>query len=222
MRIVSFAAVAQGDVKVAVRSENQCSAVMVPVRLLDSEYFFFAFGIGKVGIFLGNTKSRNHRRARRIGGRIVDEELAILLILWMKGQPEKSFLILTIFIDNTRFNVEKKFCLLDFLIVWKDVNHPLLAGDEVSDWRTSFLIEHHTDPPSYLGQATDTVSDTPRQVSEFVRVGDMGYKSVRGERYKYIQYTDLAGMDELYDLENDPYELENLVESDSAKPILER
>ena len=82
------------------------------------------------------------------------------------------------------------------------------------------MIEHHTDPPSYLGQATDSLDDAPRQVSEFVRVRDMGYKAVRGKRYKYIQYVGLGGMDELYDLESDPYELENLAELEHAQPII--
>ena len=39
----------------------------------------------------------------------------------------------------------------------------------------------------------------------------MGYKAVRTERYKYIHYTDLDGMDELYDLQSDPYELKNSI-----------
>jgi N-acetylglucosamine-6-sulfatase len=38
----------------------------------------------------------------------------------------------------------------------------------------------------------------------------MGYQAVRGERWKYIHYTDLDGMDELYDLKADPYEMNNL------------
>ena len=97
---------------------------------------------------------------------------------------------------------------------------PLLNG-EVSEWRSNFLIEHHTDPPSYLGQATDSLADAPRQVSEFVRVRDMGYKAVRGKRYKYIQYVGLEHMDELYDLESDPYELENLIELEHAQPIIQ-
>ncbi len=89
-----------------------------------------------------------------------------------------------------------------------------------TDWRTSFVIEHHTDPPSYLSGATDTADSAPRQGSEFVRVRDMGYKAVRGERYKYIQYTDLDGMDELYDLRADPYEMENLAGSAAAAELL--
>lgn len=96
---------------------------------------------------------------------------------------------------------------------------PLWAGT-AGEWRKSFLIEHHTDPPSYLGGATDTPDSAPRQVSEFVRVGDMGYKAVRSERYKYIQYTDLTDMDELYDLQADPFELNNLASSPDAADLL--
>jgi len=32
----------------------------------------------------------------------------------------------------------------------------------------------------------------------------MGYRAVRTERWKYIHYLELEGMDELYDLEVDP------------------
>jgi N-acetylglucosamine-6-sulfatase len=39
----------------------------------------------------------------------------------------------------------------------------------------------------------------------------MGYKAVRNQRFKYIHYTDLKGMDELYDLARDPYELHNII-----------
>ncbi len=77
---------------------------------------------------------------------------------------------------------------------------PLLAG-EAADWRTSFLVEYNT----------DTV---------FPRVLNMGYKAVRTERYKYIHYLDLKGMDELYDLESDPREMNNLIAEPSARPVL--
>jgi N-acetylglucosamine-6-sulfatase len=62
------------------------------------------------------------------------------------------------------------------------------------EWRTSFLIEYWS----------DTV---------FPRIERMGYDAVRTERYKYVRYRELEGMDELYDLERDPYELENLIHS---------
>ena len=39
---------------------------------------------------------------------------------------------------------------------------------------------------------------------------------MRGERWKYIHYIDLDGMDELYDLKADPYELKNLAAGSQA------
>jgi N-acetylglucosamine-6-sulfatase len=84
---------------------------------------------------------------------------------------------------------------------------PVLAGD-ASDWRSSFVIEHHTDPESYLGR------------SPLRRARNMGYRALRTGRYKYIHYTELEGMDELYDLERDPYELENIIDSPEAQDTL--
>ena len=68
---------------------------------------------------------------------------------------------------------------------------PLLTRT-VNDWRSSFLVEYFT----------DTV---------FPRVRTMGYVAARSARHKYIQYRELRDMDELYDLDADPYELTNLV-----------
>ena len=44
----------------------------------------------------------------------------------------------------------------------------------------------------------------------------MGYDAVRNERYKYIRYRELEGMNELYDLQQDPYELRNLIDAKSS------
>jgi arylsulfatase A-like enzyme len=49
----------------------------------------------------------------------------------------------------------------------------------------------------------------------------MGYRAVRTERYKYIRYLELPGMDELYDLETDPYEMQNLVASRAYEDVRE-
>ena len=78
---------------------------------------------------------------------------------------------------------------------------PVLRG-ETTEWRTSFLIEYYS----------DTV---------FQRIVNMGYQAVRTERYKYIQYRDLEGMDELYDLAEDPYELNNLIDNPEAQTTLQ-
>jgi len=79
---------------------------------------------------------------------------------------------------------------------------PLLQG-ETRAWRKSFLIEYYS----------DTV---------FPRVLAMGYKAVRTERFKYIHYVELKGMDELYDLQSDPYEMENLVNEPGSQETLRR
>ena len=40
---------------------------------------------------------------------------------------------------------------------------------------------------------------------------DMDYRAVRTDRYKYIHWMQHPDLDELYDLEADPYEMDNLV-----------
>jgi arylsulfatase A-like enzyme len=47
------------------------------------------------------------------------------------------------------------------------------------------------------------------------------WQSVRGERWKYIHYTDVADSDELYDLQNDPHEMKNVIGNASAKQQLD-
>ena len=93
---------------------------------------------------------------------------------------------------------------------------PILRGENPDGWRTSLLIEHHSDPDNYLRDAPG-----PGRASEFARVLSMGYKAVRTERYKYIRYTDLAGVDELYDLEADPHEMDNIIDVPEAAQLLD-
>jgi hypothetical protein len=50
----------------------------------------------------------------------------------------------------------------------------------------------------------------------------MGYVAVRTGRHKYIQYRELRGMDELYDLEVDPYEEANIIGRADARETLLR
>jgi arylsulfatase A-like enzyme len=80
---------------------------------------------------------------------------------------------------------------------------PLLAGKKPRDWRKSFLIEY------WAEQAMPWL------------VG-MTYKAIRTERYKYIHWVNRgrAGeLDELYDLEKDPWELKNLNASPSHRRL---
>ena len=78
---------------------------------------------------------------------------------------------------------------------------PLLKGAK-TDWRKSFLIEYYSD-------------------RVFPRIRQMGYKAVRNERWKYIHYFELEGMDELYDLKADPYEMRNIIHNPGAAKTLE-
>ena len=76
---------------------------------------------------------------------------------------------------------------------------PVLRG-EATEVRQDLLIEYYSD-----------------QV--FPRLQNMGYKAIRTDRHKYIRYEELEGMDELYDLDADPFELNNLL-PDQAPPGL--
>lgn len=77
---------------------------------------------------------------------------------------------------------------------------PLIA-DAAAPWRSEVFIEYFS----------DTV---------FPRIYKMGYEAIRDSRYKYIRYKELEGMDELYDLEKDPYEMSNLINEESYQQVL--
>ncbi|MBK6486202.1 MAG: sulfatase-like hydrolase/transferase [Gemmatimonadetes bacterium] len=80
---------------------------------------------------------------------------------------------------------------------------PVLDGSATT-WRTSVFLEYYTD-------------------IVFPRTLTMGYDAVRTERYTYIVYRELPGMEELYDLERDPFQVDNLmgtVRGDSIVPVV--
>jgi N-acetylglucosamine-6-sulfatase len=77
---------------------------------------------------------------------------------------------------------------------------PVLAQQSPA-WRSSFLVEYFS----------DTV---------FPRIRTMGYSAVRTTRHKYIQFRELKDMDELYDLEADPYETANIIRTPEAREVL--
>ena len=78
---------------------------------------------------------------------------------------------------------------------------PLLAGRKaVTDWRSDFFCEHLFDH-----------ADIPKS------------EGVRSERWKYIRYFEQRpAYEELYDLENDPFESENLVDEGEYAEQLQR
>jgi N-acetylglucosamine-6-sulfatase len=68
---------------------------------------------------------------------------------------------------------------------------PLLKG-RTPRWRTSFLVEYFNE-------------------SAFPWLVGMSYKAVRTDRHKLIHWIHKDGVDELYDLAQDPYELTNVI-----------
>jgi N-acetylglucosamine-6-sulfatase len=77
---------------------------------------------------------------------------------------------------------------------------PLLRG-RAEGWRESFLAEYFLEKVA------------PRAPS---------WQAVRTARWKYIRYTEIKGMDELYDLQSDPRETRNLVNDPAAGDDLAR
>jgi len=68
---------------------------------------------------------------------------------------------------------------------------PLMKGT-ARKWRESFLVEYFNE-------------------SAWPWIVGMSYKAVRTERAKLIHWVHREGVDELYDLEKDPYEIENRI-----------
>jgi N-acetylglucosamine-6-sulfatase len=80
---------------------------------------------------------------------------------------------------------------------------PLMKGKTPADWRRSFFVEYYS----------DTV---------FPRMRKMGYKAVRDDRWKYIHYLDQENADEIYDMQNDPYELHNQIGNPATAAEVQR
>jgi arylsulfatase A-like enzyme len=59
-------------------------------------------------------------------------------------------------------------------------------------WRESFLVEYYNE-------------------SAWPWIVGMSYKAVRTERHKLVHWIHKEGVDELYDLERDPYEITNVI-----------
>jgi predicted transposase YbfD/YdcC len=74
---------------------------------------------------------------------------------------------------------------------------PLLKGD-APKWRTSFLAEYFAPPHNRIP----------------------AWQAVRTTQWKYIHYTAVGEMDELYDLAADRYELKNVIHEPGAAGVL--
>lgn len=134
-----------------------------------------------------------------------DEGLRIPLLVRLHGTAKAGLLV-----DDFALTIDLAPTALDLAGVKFEGSQfdgrslsPLLKGNHPEDWRDSFLIEYNT----------DTV---------FTRVYQMGYQSIRTKKWKLIRYKDLDGMDELYNLTADPYEIRNVIGESSTTRILEQ
>jgi arylsulfatase A-like enzyme len=78
---------------------------------------------------------------------------------------------------------------------------PLIKGEEVTDWRDKIFYEYYWE---YAYPQTPTMH------------------AVRTDKYKFIRYHGLWDTNELYDLENDPWEMNNLIRSPEHQEQVER
>jgi arylsulfatase A-like enzyme len=76
---------------------------------------------------------------------------------------------------------------------------PLLHGDRPGTWRRAYLLEQYSDEGA---------------IAPTARGAHAVFAGVRTLRYKYVEYW--TGVRELYDLDADPYELENIAATASA------
>jgi N-acetylglucosamine-6-sulfatase len=73
-----------------------------------------------------------------------------------------------------------------------------------------------------VGKKRDAVVIEYFSDTVMARIRNMGYEALRTSRWKYIRYRELQGMDELYDLQRDPYEMTNAIGSAAGKRELPR
>ncbi len=97
---------------------------------------------------------------------------------------------------------------------------PLLRGEEPA-WRSSVLLEklpaeENDEEANGKGKGKSKNKGKGKGKAKTGADGSPAFETIRTETYKYVEYEN--GETELYDLQNDPYELESLHES--ADPSL--
>lgn len=163
------------------KSMGDVKKCLEELDILDNTIIVFA---GDNGYFIGS----HQRGDKRL---MYEESLRIPLMIWypemIKAGSKNSELVLNIDVAPTLIN-----------LAGSDVPEgmqgqsfvPLLTGEETR-WRESIMYEYY---------------------QEEYAPGYVTINGVRNKRYKYIEYPDMRDdIDELYDLENDPGEMKNLI-----------
>jgi len=95
---------------------------------------------------------------------------------------------------------------------------PLLEGDPPNEWRHGFLVEHYdrtrADQRGADGKALER--EEGDAITGVAPIDAPPYLALRTEQYLYVEYAN--GERELYDMQTDPYQLQNLAAT--ADPAL--
>src|SRR3546814_4302850 len=78
---------------------------------------------------------------------------------------------------------------------------PVFKGEDLKQPRTSLLFEFWPENNGPSG------------------IGIGSWKAVRTDQWKYIHWTDLANSDELYNLKEDPFEVNNLINDEKESSV---
>lgn len=142
--------------------------------------------MGDNGFMLGEHGLIDKRQA-------YEESMRVPLLAWAPGFIEPGTVI-----EENVMNIDMTPTFLDIAGGSMPEDHvvdgesflPLLAGETVDDWRSTFVYQYFWE---------DAFPQTPTVYA------------IRGDRYKYMYYHGLWDRNEFYDLETDPREMHNLI-----------
>jgi N-acetylglucosamine-6-sulfatase len=92
----------------------------------------------------------------------------------------------------------------------------LMRGGEPASWRSAVLLEAFLDGKS-ASEEGDAEADDEEGTGEGKRTDQTAFGSARTKDYKYVEHEN--GEKELYNLQKDPYELENVYETADSSLI---
>ena len=131
-----------------------------------------------------------------------ESSIRVPMLAWAPGYIQPGSVI-----DEMVLNIDVAPTVLELADVgppdWMDGQSflPLLSGDSIDDWRDEFVYEYYWEHPF------------PHTPTVF---------ALRGDRYKYMFYHGVWDINELYDLELDPEERQNLIHSPDHRERVER
>lgn len=143
--------------------------------------------MGDNGFMLGEHGLIDKRQA-------YEESMRVPMLAWSPGYIESGSTI-----EENVMNIDITPTVLDLAEGAMPSGHevdgqsflPLLAGESVNDWRDTFVYQYFWE---------HAFPHTPTTYA------------IRGDRYKYIYYHGVWDSNELYDLQDDPREMHNLID----------